>query len=90
MQYRSCYILTYESHTWKPSGKGIPDVLEDVWIDVANGEMEAAKERIEKMPSTQPFELKYNADIGGIDWESCSDILSQKDIMKELSKGWED
>ena len=68
----------------------IPDVLEDVWIDVANGEIEAARERIRSIPSTNPFELKYNADIDGVDWESCSDILSQNDVMRTISKGWEE
>lgn len=49
----------------------IPDVLEDVWIDVANGEIENTKKLIDSVKPKHPFDERYNQ-ITEIDWESCS------------------
>ncbi len=38
----------------------IPDVLEDVWIDMALGEIEKAKRTIDALPERHPFEMKYS------------------------------
>lgn len=37
----------------------IPDVLEDAWIAVAQGERERAKKIIDALPQAHPFELQY-------------------------------
>jgi superfamily II DNA/RNA helicase len=47
----------------------IPDVLEDVWIDVANGEIENAKKLIDSVKPKHPFDERYNQ-ITEIDWDS--------------------
>lgn len=38
----------------------IPDVLEEVWVQVALGEIERAKQTINAVPKQHPFEIKYN------------------------------
>ena len=65
----------------------IPDVLEDVWIDVANGEIEKAKKLIESVKPKHPFEEKYNQ-ISEIDWESCSKVLNADEKKILLMKKW--
>lgn len=65
----------------------IPDVLEDVWIDVANGEVEKAKKLIDSVKPKHPFDEKYNQ-ISEIDWESCSKVLNEDEKMKVLMNKW--
>lgn len=54
----------------------VPDVLEDVWIDVTQGEIDRAKRIIDAVPQKHPFELRYQS-IERTDWESCARVLSQ-------------
>ncbi len=65
----------------------IPDILEDVWIDVANGEMEKAKKLIDSVQPKHPFDERYNK-IGEIDWESCSKILNADEKISVLMNKW--
>lgn len=65
----------------------IPDVLEDVWIEVAVGEIERAKEIIAAVPRKHPFDIRYEK-ISTIDWESCERVLSPDAKRKSLSRGW--
>ena len=65
----------------------VPDVLEDVWIDVALGEIESAKQIIEAVPKQHPFELKYQR-IEKIDWESCERVLNATEVRRVLAEGW--
>ncbi|TKB23504.1 helicase SNF2 [Desulfopila sp. IMCC35006] len=65
----------------------IPDVLEDVWIDVANGEVEEAKKLIESVHPKHPFDEKYNR-VSDIDWESCAIVLDEEDKKRVLVRGW--
>jgi hypothetical protein len=65
----------------------IPDVLEDVWIQVSLGEIEKAQNIIDAVPTQHPFEIKYQK-IEKIDWESCSRVLDADNIKLELQKGW--
>jgi hypothetical protein len=65
----------------------IPDVLEDVWIDVANGEIEEAKKLIESVHPKHPFDEKYNR-VSDIDWESCATVLEEVDKKRMLVEGW--
>jgi len=53
----------------------IPDILEDVWVDVALNNIEEAKKRINALPKKNPFELRYNERLRKIDWESCANVL---------------
>lgn len=65
----------------------IPDVLEDVWIEVAMGEIERAKQIIATIPRRHPFDLKYQR-ISKIDWESCERVLSAQAARAVLTRGW--
>ena len=65
----------------------LPDVLEDVWVDVALGEQERAKQIIAAVPRQHPFELRY-AQVEPIDWESCTEVLFNEAKLERLRKGW--
>jgi len=65
----------------------IPDILEDVWIDMALGEIQKAKETIDAFPQEHPFEIKYHH-IKPVDWESCSKVLNDEERKRWLSQGW--
>ena len=60
----------------------VPDILEDMWIDVAMGMEEQAKKIIDAVPEKHPFDLRYEK-IERIDWESCAQVLSN-DVKKEI------
>ena len=65
----------------------IPDVLEDVWIQVALGDIERARRTIDKVPEQHPFHLKYHK-ITRTPWESCTQVLDATDQLRYLSQGW--
>jgi superfamily II DNA/RNA helicase len=65
----------------------LPDVLEDVWIDVAMGETERAKQIIAAVPRQHPFDVKYRH-ISKIDWESCERVLASNAVRAVLTRGW--
>ena len=65
----------------------VPDVLQDVWIDVALGEVERAKQIIAAVPKQHPFDIKYQR-IEKIDWESCERVLAPAAKRSALSNGW--
>lgn len=65
----------------------IPDVLEDVWVHMALGEIEQAKKTIDAVQKQHPFELKYNQ-IKKEPWESCSKVLDSVNRRKYLAQGW--
>lgn len=66
----------------------IPDILEDVWVHVALNEIEEAKRKIDAIPKQHPFELRYHVNLGKVDWESCSQVLDDKEKRKYLMMGW--
>lgn len=66
----------------------IPDVLEDVWINVALDEIEAASKIIDEVPKLHPFKVKYEKGIGQVNWENCTKILDSKEKIKHLLSGW--
>ena len=65
----------------------IPDMLEDVWINVALGEIQKAKQTIDAVPNQHPFEIKYHK-IERIDWESCYKVLDNTERKRYLLKSW--
>jgi superfamily II DNA/RNA helicase len=65
----------------------IPDVLESLWIDVAQGEVEDAKRLIDGIQQTHPFDDRY-AKVENLDWESCAKVLSATEVQKVLGAGW--
>lgn len=66
----------------------IPDVLEDVWVQVALNEIDLAEQIIDNIPKSHPFEIRYEKNVGNIDWESCSTVLDRTERRSILSKGW--
>jgi superfamily II DNA or RNA helicase len=65
----------------------IPDVLEDVWVNIALGEKEEAKRIIDALPKDHPFEIRYSK-VEKVDWESCATVLSAEEKRRVLEKGW--
>lgn len=65
----------------------LPDVLKDVWIDVALRQDEQARQIIDAVPKQHPFEIKYHR-LEKVPWESCSRVLDATDRRQHLSKGW--
>lgn len=65
----------------------IPDVLEDVWISVALGEMEKARQTIAAVPTRHPFDVKYHK-IENVPWETCEKVLDTRERKKHLLAGW--
>lgn len=66
----------------------LPDILEDVWVDVAFNDLEKAKQRINELPKKHPFENRYNNGVHKVDWESCTKVLDGKEIRKYFQHGW--
>jgi ERCC4-related helicase len=67
----------------------IPDVLEDVWVAIAQNDEKRAEEAINKLPQKHPFEIKYEEAIPDCgDWEKCAVVLYKHDMMVALRKGW--
>jgi superfamily II DNA or RNA helicase len=65
----------------------IPDVLEDVWVEVALGQIENAKKTIAELPKQHPFEIKYNK-ITKVPWETCAQVLASSERRRCLCTGW--
>ncbi len=65
----------------------IPDILEDVWIDVALGEVERARRTIDAVPRRHPFALRYHR-IDKVDWETCTRVLDAETRKRALMEGW--
>ena len=66
----------------------LPDVLEDVWIQIAQGKIEEAKKIIDNVPDKNPFEVRYNQNVSNIDWESCTKVLSNIEKRKYFKENW--
>ena len=66
----------------------IPDILEDVWVKVAEGKIEDAKRRLDDIEECiNPFDEKYQK-VETVDWESCSEVLDRIEKKKCLMSGW--
>ena len=65
----------------------LPDTLEDVWVDVALGEIQKAKETIDEVPKRHPFQIRYQK-IEKVEWESCSAVLDKDERRRWLMQGW--
>jgi superfamily II DNA or RNA helicase len=65
----------------------LPDVLEDAWIALAQGEKDAAQKIIDAVPQVHPFELRYT-EVEPIDWETCSAVLDGGEKRRVLRVGW--
>ena len=58
-----------------------------VWINIALGEIQKAKQTIDAVPNQHPFEIKYHK-IERIDWESCYKVLDNTERKRCLLKSW--
>ena len=65
----------------------IPDVLEDVWIDMALGEIARAQTLIDAVPDRHAFEIRYT-EVENADWESCAEVLSDAEKRRVLQQSW--
>jgi superfamily II DNA or RNA helicase len=65
----------------------IPDILEDVWIEVALGEIDRARKTIDAVPRKHPFQMRYHS-VEKVDWESCARVLDSDERKRFLSCGW--
>lgn len=67
----------------------LPEVLEDVWVLVAQKEEAKALERINAIAAKNPFVVKYEQSIPPMsDWEKCERVLDRREKLRELAKGW--
>lgn len=66
----------------------IPDTLEDVWVQVALHDEQAAQQLIDRTSATRnPFDAKYSK-VEDADWETCSTVLNSLSVKELLSKPW--
>jgi len=65
----------------------LPDILEDVWVEVAIGNKKKAEEIINAVPERNPFELRYDR-IEHVDFETCSEVLNKEEVRMKLGEGW--
>ena len=66
----------------------VPDTLEDVWVQVALGEAEQARQTIDAVPRQHPFDRRYRREVSHVDWESCARVLDDAARRRTLSRGW--
>ena len=66
----------------------IPDTLEDVWVELAMGNEDAANQLIDRTRAARnPFDEKYSK-VEDADWESCARVLNPVSVNELLSLGW--
>jgi hypothetical protein len=64
----------------------LPDILRDVWIDVAQGRIESARQLIDSLPKKKPFDLRWHTKIEKVSWETCATVLDSVERRTHLSK----
>lgn len=66
----------------------IPDTLEDVWVQVALNDEQAARQLIDRTTATRnPFDVKYSK-VEDADWETCASVLNSVSMQELLARGW--
>jgi SNF2 family DNA or RNA helicase len=66
----------------------IPDTLEDVWVEVAMNNEEAAKQLIDRTAITRnPFDAKYSK-VEDADWETSPLVIDPIAVRELLRKAW--
>jgi len=66
----------------------IPDTLEDVWVQVALNDEQAAQKLIDRTTATRnPFDIKYSK-VEDADWETCASVLNGVSMKELFSRGW--
>ena len=70
---------------------GLPDTIEDDWIESAEKLEEMMDDYIHlRQKAKDVFELRYKTTIDPDKnrWEQCSQVMSRKDINDKLSESW--
>ncbi|WP_411902308.1 phospholipase D-like domain-containing anti-phage protein [Methylorubrum thiocyanatum] len=69
---------------------GLPDVLEDDWIDDIESFEARMREFIERRRKANAIDLKWEStvDPDGPGWEACEKVLARSDVIKRMSQGW--
>ena len=66
----------------------IPDTLEDVWVQVALNDEQAARQLIDRTAATRnPFDIKYSR-VEDADWETCEAVLNPISVGELLRQPW--
>lgn len=66
----------------------IPDVLKNVWVEVALNNLEEAQRLIEDIPRINPFDNRYSKIDSIPGWDTWSRVLNRREKLDELKKGW--
>jgi hypothetical protein len=68
----------------------LPDVIEDDWIEDIESLDTKLNEYIDKKKRANAFDIRYadTVDPEGEPWEKCAQVLSRRDIVERLSRGW--
>jgi superfamily II DNA or RNA helicase len=68
----------------------IPDVLSDVWVKVALGEIDQAKQRLGEVKAPHAFDERYSRveEVSG--WDECTQVLNRAEKIEALRRGWKD
>ncbi|MBL1275684.1 MAG: DEAD/DEAH box helicase family protein [Ectothiorhodospiraceae bacterium] len=69
---------------------GLPDTIEDGWIDDIETLGEKMDEYIHAQEKANGFDLRYNTSLtpSDKDWRDCSSVLSRSDFFKLMREGW--
>ena len=70
---------------------GLPDTIEDDWIETAEKLAAMLDQYIHLRPKARDvFELRYKETIDSDQhrWELCARVLARKDVVEKLSAGW--
>ena len=66
----------------------IPDVLEDVWVEVALGDVEEAERRLGELAPVHPFDERYGQMAPTEGWDECAEVVDSRERLDVLRKGW--
>lgn len=68
----------------------VPDTIEDSWIEDIELLGEKMDEFIDAQKQATGFDLRYTDTMNpeDQDWRSCTEVLSRRDFMELMSKGW--
>jgi len=77
----------------------LPDVIEDSWIDDASALDRELDTFIEKRRTANAFSLRWGGTATGTEltaeerawhagWESCSRVISRRDVSQRMAEGW--
>ena len=66
----------------------IPDVLEDLWVDIALDSKSDAEKRIGELSLKHPFDERYGRVEQVTGWEDCAQVVNRLDKLEKLRRKW--